>query len=128
MNSAKRLLIIIITSIILLKLVSADDLTFFSAARVGDVETVLSMLKNGFDVHSVDQKGNSALIIASGRGRVEVLKVLLTYGSDVESITRLGLFQGKSALMWASSQGNIFIVFYPFILKYFQGGLRLYRC
>eukprot|EP01041_Mallomonas_annulata_P009533 gene9533-19826_t len=84
---------------------SGDD-KFFSASRQGDVEVLTEMLKSGYDVSSVDTKGNSAIIIAAGRGRVEVLKVLLAHGANVESFTTQGLFQRKTVLMWASSQGR----------------------
>ena len=82
----------------------SDD-TFFSAARAGNVDVLIRMLNEGFDVSSVDVKGNSAIIIASGRGQVDAIRVLLKYNADVESFTRQGLFQGKTALMWAASQG-----------------------
>lgn len=86
---------------------NALDETFFSASRVGDVDKMKEMLIAGFDVHSVDAKGNSALIIASGRGRVEAIRILLAHNASVEFFTLQGLFQGKTALMWASSQGRV---------------------
>lgn len=71
------------------------------------MSSFLNIFKNLIILFSVDAKGNSALIIASGRGRVEAIRILLAHNASVESFTLQGLFQGKTALMWASSQGRI---------------------
>lgn len=85
--------------------VLAND-EFFSAARQGNIDVLSKMINEGFDVSSVDAKGNPALIIAAGRGRVDALKILLAHGANIESISTQGLFLGKTALMWAASQGR----------------------
>jgi hypothetical protein len=46
------------------------------------------------------------LIIASGRGQVETVKLLLKYGANIEDHTSSGIFEGKTAICWASSQGR----------------------
>ena len=46
------------------------------------------------------------IIIASGRGQTEVVKLLLKNGANVEDSTSFGIFEGKTALCWASSQGR----------------------
>lgn len=80
---------------------------FFQSARIGNMDILLNNYMNkGFDVSSRDSKGNTALIIASGRGQTEVIKTLLDYGANVEESTAIGLFEGKSALSWAASQGR----------------------
>ena len=46
------------------------------------------------------------MIIASGRGMLEILKILLKHGALIEDATSFGLFEGKTAICWASSQGR----------------------
>jgi len=82
------------------------DERFFQAARVGDIKVLLEYIDAGGDINSRDAKGNSALVIASGRGMVEVLKLLLKHGAYIEDATSIGLFEGKTALCWAASQGR----------------------
>ena len=82
------------------------DEKFFSSVRTGDIETMMKYLNQGIDVSSKDSKGNTAMIIAAGRGQVEAMKILLEQGASYEEMTQLGLFQGKSALSWAASQGR----------------------
>lgn len=82
------------------------DEAFFTSSRYGDVNSVLKYIKQGIDVSGRDSKGNTAIIIASGRGQVEVMKILLDHGANQDDCTNVGLFQGKSALSWAASQGR----------------------
>ena len=71
------------------------DETFFYSSRYGDINTVLKYLKQGVDVSARDTKGNTALIIAAGRGQVEIMKILLEHGANHDDCTAMGLFQGK---------------------------------
>ena len=82
------------------------DEAFFSAARMGDVATVKKYLEGGLAASSRDAKGNTALVIAAGRGQTEVLNLLLNSGADPEESTSEGLFESKTALCWAASQGR----------------------
>lgn len=74
----------------------ADDV-FFNACRIGDVDVIKSSLEK-ISVHSRDRKGNTCLIIASGRGRLEVLRILLAHGGNPEDATMAGIFEGKTAI------------------------------
>lgn len=80
------------------------DESFFQIARVGNVAKLNEYLQQGFDVSSRDPKGNTAMIIAAGRGHVSVINTLLTFGANPEDATIGGLFDGKTSLMWAVSQ------------------------
>ena len=84
-----------------------DYAHFFSAARAGDVDQVRAVLAKGLDPMILDSRGNSALIIASGRGRVEVINELIKAGAPPEDTSSQGLLQGKTCLMWAASQGRL---------------------
>lgn len=83
----------------------ADD-SFFNSAREGDTKYIEAYLEANPSLVSVrDSRGNNAVVIAAGRGRIEVLKILLKYRANPEDHTNSGLFEGKSALSWAASQG-----------------------
>lgn len=83
-----------------------DDEIFFEAARSGDTEILEYFVNKGKPVNSCDNRGNSALVIASGRGQLAAMTLLIQNGAFIEDVTQLGLFEGKSALCWASSQGR----------------------
>lgn len=86
---------------------------FFAYSRRGDEEKVREYLVQGVvDVHLRDSKGNTAMIIAAGRGRVNVIKTILSMGANIEDATIGGLFDGKTALMWGVSQGRLETVKY----------------
>lgn len=74
------------------------DESFFSSCRAGDTMAVKGFLDSGTSVHSRDSKGNTGLIIASGRGQIEVIKVLLSYGANPEDASLMGIFEGKTAV------------------------------
>jgi ankyrin repeat protein len=83
------------------------DEKFFNSAREGDTKYIEAYLKaNPTLVSARDGRGNNALVIAAGRGKIDVLKVLLKYRANPEDYTNSGLFEGKSALSWAASQGR----------------------
>ena len=84
---------------------SADD-SYFNAVRTGDVVTVKQYLDAGMAVSKRDVKGNTALIIAAGRGQAEIARLLLQHGASPDEATSEGLFESKSALCWAASQGR----------------------
>ena len=71
---------------------------------MGDIEKLTEYIRQGFDVSSRDSKGNTAIIIAAGRGHVHVINTLLSFGANPEDATIGGLFDGKTSLMWAVSQ------------------------
>ena len=85
---------------------AASEIDMFQSARIGDIDLLMKYLASGMSVNSRDAKGNSAIIIAAGRGQVATIKLLLEHGANPEDITQSGLFEGKTALMWASSQGR----------------------
>jgi uncharacterized protein len=109
-SSIKRIILLYVIYLLIVLSEDVVDEKFFSSARTGDIDTLLSYLKQGTHVSSRDGKGNTPLIIASGRGRVDVIRVLLEYGAQVDEETAFGLFESKSAIAWASSQGRVDVV------------------
>ena len=82
-----------------------DD--FYSHCRSGDYTAVKGFLDSGkYTVTSRDAKGNTGIIIAAGRGQIEIVKMLLSYGASAEDYSTAGIFEGKNALHWAASQGR----------------------
>ena len=86
----------------------SDDDNIFTKARAGDIGAVKAFLDNGVDPTTRDNnKGNTPLIIAAGRGHAGVINLLLEAGASYEEATLVGIFEGKSALCWATSQGRV---------------------
>jgi hypothetical protein len=79
----------------------------YHSRTTGNVTAVQDYLGHDFPVNSRDSKGNTGMIIASGRGQVAVIQLLLQHGANPEDSTLIGIFEGKTALMWASSQGRL---------------------
>ncbi len=55
---------------------------FFAATRAGDVDRVKSLLEAGVPVDATDKYGATALVMAAGGGRTEVVALLLERGAD----------------------------------------------
>ena len=91
---------------ILSVLINCIDEGFFNSARAGDAAALKDYIDKGVPINSRDSKGKSPIIIASGRGHINVILMLLENGANLEDYTQSGLFEGKSALCWAASQGR----------------------
>ncbi len=78
------------------------------AAQHGDLVQVQHLIAEGADVNAVDKSGRTALIIASEKGNLAMVKVLLAAKNiDVNAIIKIS---GTSALMVACSTGHINVV------------------
>lgn len=95
--------------LIVLELTKSDDTppppttmdAFFDAAGAGDIATIQTMLENGTDVNAKDDTfGHTALIIASRKGRSEVVELLLAKGADSNAADNYG----QTALHWAQKK------------------------
>ena len=76
----------------------SQEAAFFNAAGSGDVAALESMINSGVDVNAKDASfGHTALIIASRRGHLPVVDLLLTKGADVNATDNYG----NTALRWA---------------------------
>jgi ankyrin repeat protein len=73
---------------------------FAAAARRGDAAAVSKLLDEGVDVNSKYRYGATALSYAADHGRLDVVKVLLARGADVNV---KDTFYGATPLTWASS-------------------------
>jgi outer membrane protein assembly factor BamB len=57
----------------------------WEAARSGDLARVTKALENGADVHAKTRYGATALTFAADRGHVQIVKLLLDRGADVNA-------------------------------------------
>jgi len=80
---------------------------FFAAARKGDTAAVKSFLDKGVDVNSRTRYGATALSYACDKGHVELVKLLIERGADVNV---KDTFYGEVPLGWALSHGHAQIV------------------
>ncbi|TKS89498.1 Ankyrin-3 [Collichthys lucidus] len=58
---------------------------YLRSARAGNLEKALDYLKNGVDINICNQKGNTALHIASLAGQTDVVKKLVTHNANVNA-------------------------------------------
>jgi Ankyrin repeats (3 copies)/Domain of unknown function (DUF3471) len=73
---------------------------FAAAARKGDAATVTKLLDEGVDVNTKFRYGATALSFAADHGQLEVVKVLLARGANVNV---KDTFYGATPLTWAVS-------------------------
>ena len=83
-------------------------------ASVGDVEQVEQGLQEGLNVNSADEEGYSALQAAAENDHLEVVKLLVSKGADVDHRSTY------TALELAEMAGNKDVVAY---LKSLKGGI-----
>ena len=83
-------------------------------ASIGDVEQVEQGLLKGLDVNSADEEGYSALQAAAENDHLEVVKLLVSKGADVDHRSTY------TALELAEMAGNKDVVAY---LKSLKGGI-----
>lgn len=90
-------------------IVSAQNLNeeFFAAVRKGDVAAVKVFLDKGVSVNEKTRYGATALSYACDRSNVELVKLLLERGADVNV---KDTFYGEVPLGWALSKRNAQIV------------------
>lgn len=81
------------------------------ASSSGRASAVRVLLEAGVDKARADHDGNTALIVASFHGRVDVVHLLLKYGSGADSNFVDSVdFLGRTALLDASRLGHVEIV------------------
>jgi ankyrin repeat protein len=72
------------------------------AVKGGDLASLASQIAAGADVDAIDRFGQSALMIASQRGHLEVVRLLIEAGADLDRTAKFGL----SATMLAVVNGH----------------------
>ncbi|VIO87218.1 Uncharacterized protein BM_BM1770 [Brugia malayi] len=80
--------------------------SFLRAARAGNLDRVLELLRLGTDINTCNANGLNALHLASKEGHHEVVRELLKRKADVDAATK----KGNTALHIASLAGQELIV------------------
>lgn len=80
---------------------------FFAAARKGDAAAVKAFLDAGVDVNAKTRYGATALSYACDKGNIEVVRLLIERGADVNV---KDTFYGEVPLGWALSHGHTQVV------------------
>ncbi|XP_052005124.1 LOW QUALITY PROTEIN: ankyrin-2b [Xyrauchen texanus] len=81
---------------------SDSNTSFLRAARAGNIDKVLELLKGGVDICTCNQNGLNALHLAAKEGHIELVEELLERGSSVDSATK----KGNTALHISSLAGQ----------------------
>ena len=74
-----------------------------AAAQSGTCVAVSQLLDGGADVNARASGGETALMLASARGRLDVIGLLVERGADVNAVSDAG----NSALMLAAARGQL---------------------
>ena len=82
---------------------SATTPRIIKTIESGDSDKVKRLIEEGADVNAKDNYGNTALMWASQHGYIEVAKLLIEAGADVN-------LRGTTALMIALEEGHTEIV------------------
>ena len=71
---------------------------FVNACKMGDISKVEAMLKQGIDPNVTDDFGSTGLMVAAYNGHLEIIKLLLKYGANIN--------QGYHGKGLAGMEGN----------------------
>ncbi|KAG8008768.1 Ankyrin-3, partial [Nibea albiflora] len=95
------------TSSLLSVLLQTDvNACYLRSARAGNLEKALDYLKNGVDINICNQKGNTALHIASLAGQTDVVKELVTHNANVNAQSQ----NGFTPLYMAAQENHMDVV------------------
>jgi Ankyrin repeats (many copies) len=86
---------------------AARQEAYLDAVRKGDAAAVKAVLDQGVEVDAKFRYDRTALSFAADRGSVEIVKMLLERGADVNA---KDTFYNVTAMTWALEKGNVEIV------------------
>uniref|UniRef100_A0A674E312 Ankyrin 1 n=1 Tax=Salmo trutta TaxID=8032 RepID=A0A674E312_SALTR len=90
-----------------LSLPQADAVTsFLRAARSGNMDKAIDHIKNGIDINTANQKGNTALHIAALAGQEQVVAELVNYGANINAQSQ----KGFTPLYMAAQENHLEVV------------------
>ena len=82
--------------------VAPDDKELLDATKRGDVAAVRSLLEEGADPNASQGDGLSALHLAAQAGNLDIVKVLIGAGAEVEAKTRIGDYTPLHLASWGA--------------------------
>lgn len=74
--------------------------------KPSDITQIRKLIKNGADINAYNKYGGTPLVMASGKGHTQIVKLLLSAMADVNTT----LADGATPLYVASEQGHIEVV------------------
>jgi ankyrin repeat protein len=74
-----------------------------TAAQAGPYAALERLLSEGADVNARSSAGETPLMLAAARGRLDVIGLLIDRGADVNAVTDAG----NTALMLAAARGQV---------------------
>ncbi len=70
--------------------INENDTPFIKAIKSEDINKVKSLIKSRINVNEVYENGYTALMVAASKGNVEIVKLLIETGADLESYDNNG--------------------------------------
>jgi ankyrin repeat protein len=104
-GTCSTMLMLIIVSNTIGQSVSDNNAKFLKAVTEGNIKLVQKFLEDGIDVDTRNEGNRTALVIAAGRGNLEMTRLLIKSNADVNAIVSEG-----GALVWASYAGSVEVV------------------
>ena len=77
----------------------------FDYIRTGDIESIKNYIDSGYDLNIWDNRGYTVLTKAAYYDNIEIVKLLLDAGVDINKENDNG-----NALIWATTKSNIDII------------------
>ena len=97
-----KLIAVLFAMIALTSIVQGQSQNLYLAARTNNVKLAQTLIEQKVDINQKDERGYTALILATYNQSPDVAELLLKHGADTES----GDATGRTALMGASFQGD----------------------
>ncbi|MEK4198634.1 ankyrin repeat domain-containing protein [Cytobacillus sp. FSL K6-0265] len=82
------------------------SLQLIKAAREGEKDHLLTLLKIGANINAQDEDGNTAVMAATQQNQVEIVKVLIVHGADINIRNK----RLDNVLLYAGAEGLLQIV------------------
>lgn len=97
-----RLLVVLGTMLVMAGAAMADDQSFFAAARGNDAATLTRLIADGQDIEARDDRGATALLVATHADALAVAEVLVAAGADVNAKDRIA----DTPYLYAGAEGR----------------------
>lgn len=82
------------------------SLQLIKAAREGEKDHLLTLLKIGANINAQDEDGNTAVMAATQQNQVEIVQVLIAHGADINIRNK----RLDNVLLYAGAEGLLQIV------------------
>lgn len=87
-------------------MLAQSDKRLFDAVRSGDLLRIRAVLSQGVAANATNQSGETALMVAVGLGRADIVRLLLDHHALVDAKDK----NGTTTLIFASMSGHISVI------------------